>query len=96
MLVLANGAPAGGTRIWGHVLVLANGQRLARIQSRQPGLSIREMQATMFGSNIAEHGGVLVLANGGGEELGSCAVRDAACARARKESQKKRKCARAR
>ena len=39
---------------------------------------------------------MLVLANGGGEELGSCAVRGAACARARKESQKKRKCARAR
>ena len=48
VLVLANGAPAGGTRIWGHVLVLANGQRLARIQLRQPDLSIREMQATMF------------------------------------------------
>ncbi len=48
VLVLANGAPAGGTRIWGHVLVLANSQRLARIQSRQPGLSIREMQATVF------------------------------------------------
>ena len=25
VLVLANGAPAAGTRIWGHVLVLANG-----------------------------------------------------------------------
>ena len=57
MLVLANGAPAAGMRIWGHVLVLANGSE---------------------------------------EELGFCVVRNAACARARKESPGKRKCARAR
>ena len=37
------------------------------------------------GSNVSEHGDVLVLANGGEEEPAFCAVRGAACARARRE-----------
>ena len=52
------------------------------------------MAAASVAWQALEHGDVLVLANGGGEELGSCAVRDAACARARKESPEKHRCAR--
>ena len=48
------------------------------------------------GSNVSEHGDVLVLANGSEEEPGFWAVHHVACARARKESPGKRKCARIR
>ena len=48
VLVLVNGALAAGTHIWGHVLVLATSQRLARFHSRQPGLCIRVVLATVF------------------------------------------------